>query len=57
MKRKHLLFKEAMCKKQNIANQIICQSKFMSLNFSLKILGDVNWRTSRGKLFHNTLLL
>ena len=30
-------------------------SKLKSLNFPLNTLGDVNCRTSRGKLFYNTL--
>ena len=57
IKMKRKLFKEAVCKNRISLIKLLSQSKFMSLNFPLNILGDVNCRTSRGKLFHNTLSL
>ena len=56
MKRKNLLFKEAMCKNR-ISLIKLFVNRNLSLNFPLNILGDVNCRTSRGKPFHNTLPL
>ena len=56
MKRKHLLFKEALCKNNILLIKLIVHRK-LSLNFPLNKLVDVNCRTSRGKLFQNTLPL
>ena len=56
IKRKHLLFKEAMCKNR-ISLIKLFVNRNLSLNFPLNILGDVNCRTSRSKPFHNTLPL
>ena len=56
MKRKHLLFKEAVCKNSITLIKLFI-NRNSSLNFPLKKLGDVNCRTSRGRLFHNTLPL
>ena len=53
MKRKHLLFKEAVCKNSKWLIKLFLNGN-LSLNFPLKILRDVNCRTSRVKLFHNT---
>ena len=50
MKRKHLLFKEALCKNNILLIKLIVHRK-LSLNFPLNKLVDVNCRTSRGKLF------
>ena len=56
VKRKRLLFKEAVCENNKSLIKLIVNQN-LSLNFSLNKLGDVNCRTSRGKLFHNTLPL
>ena len=56
MQKKHLLFKEAVCKNNILLIKLIVNQN-LSLNFPLNKLGDVNCRTSRGKLFHNTLPL
>ena len=56
MKRKHLLFKEAVGK-HRISLIKLFFNRNLSLNYSLNILGDVNCRTSRGKPFHKTLPL
>ena len=50
MKRKHLLFKEAMCKNR-ISLIKLFVNRNLSLNFFLNILGDVNCRTLRGNRF------
>ena len=50
IKRKHLLFKEAMCKNR-ISLIKLFVNRNLSLNFFLNILGDVNCRTLRGNRF------
>ena len=42
MKRKHLLFKEAVCKNSISLIKLFDNRKFRSLNFPLNKLGDVN---------------
>ena len=56
MKRKHLPFKEAVCK-NNISLIKLIANRNLSFNFPLNKLRDANCCTSRGKLFHNTLPL
>ena len=57
MKRKYLLFKEAVCKNNISLIKLIVNRNLRLLIFPQNELGDVNCPITRGKLFHNTLPL